>query len=496
MSVRPLRRTSLRRSAYLAILALVAAGCSGGESSDTANTAPSQTYVSRPDLSAPIATPTSSDLAPGDTSGGVVLLGLKGDGCPVNEPIITDPSGEPIWIGPTQDNVFDLRVQQYQGQPVLTWWSGKVTDGHGQGKVTIMNTSYQKVATVTTGGDLTGLGADIHEASLTPQGTMLITAYKEVKQDLSEVGGPKDGWVLDGIVQEIDVATGKVKFEWRSTDHIPVTDTQSSPQGDPDTDDDDTGTKDAPFDYFHINSIALDTDGGLIVSARNTHAVYKISHDTGDVEWILGGKSSSFTMGDGATFAWQHDAERQADGTITLYDDEALPAKAKNSRGLRLDLDMSTMTATVAAEYLPPTTRLSGSQGSMQELANGNVFIGWGSKGYYSEYEPDGTIVSDMAIGGCQSYRAYKQTWVGTPAGSPTAAFDDSKHDVKVSWNGATQVASWRLVAGSDEATATPQAPVAKKTFETTLPVPDDAAYVKVQALDAQGNVIGQTTAS
>ena len=495
MFLRPLNRKSLRRSAYLAVLALVAAGCSG-QSADKTAAMPTQTYVSRPDLSAPIAKPTAADLAPSDTSGDVVLLGLKGDDCLTTGPIITDATGEPIWIGPTTKNAFDVRVQQYQGQPVLTWWSGKMVKGYGHGKVTIMNSSYQKIATVTTGGDLKGVGADIHEATLTPQGTMLVTAYKEVKHDLSKLDGPKDGYVLDGIVQEIDVATGKVKFEWHSLDHVPVSNTVSSPKGASDDDDDDTGTKDAPFDYFHINSISLDSDGGLLVSSRNTSAVYKVSHQTGDIEWILGGKASSFTMGKDATFWWQHDAERQADGTITLYDNESSPDKAKTSRGLRLKLDMSTMTATVVTQYRPPTTRLSGSQGSVQVLDNGNVFVGWGSKGYYSEFTSDGTIISDMAIGGCHSYRAFKQAWVGTPTDAPAAAFDDSKQSVKVSWNGATQVASWRLVTGPDEASAAPQAPVAKKTFETTLPVPDDAAYVKVQALDAQGNVIGETTAS
>lgn len=494
MIQRPQSCKSARRAAYLLALALVASGCSS--ESTKPEIAPAHEYVSRPGLAAPIAKPTSPALAPtgssGDSPDDVVLLGPKGDTCPTDGPLITDPAGEPVWIGPKGNEVFDVRVQQYQGQPVLTWWSGKLAKGYGYGEITIMDTSYKKIATVTTGGDLNKGHADIHEASLTPQGTMLLTSYAKVKHDLSKVGGPKDGWILDGVIQEVDVATGDVVFEWHSLDHVPVTGTKSKPEGDPDKDDD-SGTKEVPFDYFHINSISEDTDGSLLVSARNTHSVYNISHDSGDVNWILGGKSSDFKMGDGTTFAWQHDAERQADGTLTLYDNSALPAVAKNSRGLRLSIDMATMSATVVAEYQPPKKRLSGSQGSVEVLQDGNVFVGWGSKGYYSEFTADGTLISDMAIGGCQSYRAFKQTWIATPTDSPAAVFDDDKTTIKVSWNGATEVASWRLVTGPDKASATAQPPVPMEHFETSLPVPDGAAYVAIQALDAQGQVIGET---
>ncbi|PRZ41199.1 arylsulfotransferase ASST [Antricoccus suffuscus] len=491
MIQRPQRRKSARRSAYLLSLALVATGCSS--SPEEPEVAPAHQYASRPDLAAPIAEPTSPGLAPARISDHVVLLGPKGETCPTDGPLITDTSGEPVWIGPNGDEVFDLRVQQYQGQPVLTWWSGKLAKGYGYGGVTVMDTSYKKIATVTTGGDVKKGNADAHEARITAHGTMLVTAYVPVKHDLTKVGGPKDGWILDGVIQEINIATGAVVFEWHSLDHVPVTDTKSKPEGDPDKDDDDSGTKDAPFDYFHINSISEDTDGSLLVSARNTHSVYSISRDSGDVNWILGGKSSDFKMGEGTTFAWQHDAERQADGTLTLYDNSALPATAENSRGLRLSLDMASMTATVVTEYLPPTNRLSGSQGSVDVLDNGNVFVGWGSKGYYSEYKADGTLISDMAIGGCQSYRTFKQPWVATPTDSPAAVLDDDKATIKVSWNGATEVASWRLITGPDKANASAQSPVPMKHFETSLPVPDGSTYVAVQALNAHGLVIGET---
>src|SRR5204863_9360513 len=98
-----------------------------------------------------------------------------------------------------------------------------------------------------------------------------------------------------------------------------------------------------PDDYFHVNSIDVDTDGNLLVSARNTHAVYKLKRRTGAILWRLGGKRSDFAMGPGTRFAWQHDARRRPDGTVSLFDNEAAPQVRAQSRGLVLRLNMPRM---------------------------------------------------------------------------------------------------------------------------------------------------------
>ena len=203
--------------------------------------------------------------------------------------MILDRHGGIVWYSPNTGfpaskgmGRVDLKVQSYQGQPVLTWWEGQVIRGTGEGQAIIADTSYRTIATVK-GGDR--LQVDLHEFVISPQDTALVTAVRPVAADLSGVGGPKQGVALAGVVQEIDIPSGRVLFEWNSLDHVPVTDTYVPLAG---------GTTAEPFDYFHPNSISIAPDGNLLISGRNTSTVYKMARSTGQVAWQLGGKRSSF----------------------------------------------------------------------------------------------------------------------------------------------------------------------------------------------------------
>ncbi len=134
--------------------------------------------------------------------------------------MILDPAGALVWFKPLPANVFatNLRVQQYLGQPVLTWWQGDISvHGFGLGEGVIFDRSYSELAHVRAGN---GVQADLHEFQLTPQGTALITAYDPIRCDLSAAGGASDDGVTDGLLQEIDVKTGLVMFQWTSLDHV------------------------------------------------------------------------------------------------------------------------------------------------------------------------------------------------------------------------------------------------------------------------------------
>ena len=182
---------------------------------------------------------------------GYIFIAPKLDGPEPQGPEIVDDQGRPVWFHPGGD-ATDFRVQTYGGKPVLTWSASGVDY--------IADSSYHVIATVHAGN---GLEADGHEFALTPQGTALITIYHGVPADLSSLKGPKDGAVVDGIVQEIDVATGRVLFEWHSVDHVPLGDSYAP-----------VPREDA-YDYFHINSVNLDNDGNLLISGRHTWTVYK-----------------------------------------------------------------------------------------------------------------------------------------------------------------------------------------------------------------------------
>ena len=306
-----------------------------------------QHFKSRPDLQPP----TVSVLRPAQgTSRGYVFLAPKREAVQ-SGPMIIDDKGQVVWFEPLPTSgVTDFKVQRYEGKPVLTWWQGTVSmRGVGlAGGYHILDSSYRLLKIVRAGNRLTG---DIHEFKLLPGGKALFTIYRKVPADLSEFGGPSDGFVLEGVVQELAVATGRVLFEWHSLPEVtPAESYFPVPENE--------GTSKDPYDYFHVNSADLDSDGNILISARHTSAIYKISRRTRKIVWRLGGKKSDFTLGPGAKFAWQHDAHRQPDGTITLFDNAAqAPTKGVQSKALRLRVDVRTHRATLVRALPPPAPR-------------------------------------------------------------------------------------------------------------------------------------------
>jgi len=486
---------------------------------------PHQVFVSRPDLLPPEVVltegPAWSDEY-GQSDEFTFLTPNYGSETPSDGAVILDARGELVWMDPSREDVeddeyFDLRVQEYRGEPVLTVYQGTSDQGRGDGEVIVLDQSYEEIARVTTGGALAPGQADFHDSTITPEDTMLIGAYVVTPADLSEVGGPEDGYVEDAVIQEVDIATGEIRFEWSALDHVPLTETMldfgqeqaeiAEEAADEGTDVPRLGTEDEPFDYFHLNSIAEDHDGALLVSARHTNAIYRIDRATGAADWTLGGSAGDFRMGEGAPFAWQHDARRAPDGTLTLLDNHAGGHEDDaSSRGLRLALDEEAMTAEVAAEYLPPAERKSSSMANAQQLPDGNMHIGWGARPSYSEFTPDGELIYDVCHGdecyggeyegGGGSYRAYKSAWSGQPVSDPDVVVqgDEGERVAYVSWNGATEVTHWRLVTGPDADSASERAVVGRTSFETVITVPGEEPYLAVEALDADGRVLGSTT--
>jgi Arylsulfotransferase (ASST) len=438
------------------------------------------TFRSRPDLTPASVevTKQSSDAASGD------IFITPQQGPTQNGAMILSPSGQLIWFHPVPhgDMAADLHVQNYLGRPVLTWWEGYSGAGIGAGEDMVYDASYRQVAVVRAGN---GLSADLHEFRLTPQGTALITAYYPVYWDASSVHGPSRQVVLDSVLQEIDLKTGLVLYQWDSLDHVPLLDSREAlPQ-----------SAGSPFDYFHINSVQQQRDGDLLVSARNTWAAYEIDPSSGAIVWTLGGKNSSYRLGSGVTFAFQHDVRlhTESDPTVTLFDDGAGPPKVHTqSRGITVRLDDRAKTATLVSEDLHSPALAASFEGNVQALANGDEFLGWGQQPYFSEFDSEGDTVFDgRFVDSNSSYRAYRFPWTGTPRSAPDVAAAVSGGTAKVyaSWNGATEVASWRVLAGPsvDALRAVVTAP--KDGFETEVAIAGQA-YVAVQALDGVGRTL------
>jgi Arylsulfotransferase (ASST) len=478
---RTMTRRRLLRSAGIGVAGLTLTGAVGeilaGALGSHVPAAPrTPRWRTRPDLRIPPLTVTRREQG---ISGDPIFI------APYNAPkaqagaVIVDNAGQAIWENPLASKVTtNFRVQSYRGSPVLTWWEGSIELGHGVGEYVIADSSYRTIRRVQAAR---GLRGDLHEFVITARDTALLTSYVVRRADLSAVGGTRDGTIQDAIFQEIDLATGTVLVEWHSFERIPLEESYAPVTAD--------------WDFFHINSVDFDSDGNLLVSSRSTHTIYKIDR-SGAILWRLGGKHSDFEMGAGSSFAWQHDVRSQSDGTLTVFDNGATPAVERRSRGLILDLDERAMTATLLREYTHAKI-LSGSQGSMQLLANGNVFVGWGEAPHVSEFDYAGLLLFDAVLGEkYQSYRAFRLPWTGSPAESPAIAVSDhGRHrTVYASWNGATDVEHWQLLAGDQASDLRVVSSVQSDGFETVLRTTSAAGpHLAVQALDAGGAPLGQS---
>ena len=486
----------MRRVAAFGLLVLALAGCGDNNAKQSAPAkaapaekgpppGPTQHFHSRPDLRPPVV---KIRVAAHATAPGYIFIAPK---MAVTQagPEIMDNRGQVVWFHPLKltKGVTDFRVQQYKGRPVLTWWRGRVSNvGVGNGWYVIYNDAYQPIAEVRPGHGLVG---DVHEFHLTARNTALMSIYHRKKVDLTSIGGPKDGLIWDGIVQEVDIPTGRVLFEWHSYPEIGVKESYSAPPKKQ------LGTKAFPYDYIHLNSIDEEPNGNLLISGRNTHAAYEVSRKTGKILWRLGGKKSSFKMGAGTRFAWQHDVRRQPDGTITVFDNGAAPPVHKETRILVLDVNEQKNTATLVRAYHHPKKLLAPFEGNAQFLPDGHVFVGWGGWPYVSEFSKSGKVLFDAYFGhgkppgeDADSYRAYRMVWHGHPTDVPAIAVANGK--VYVSWNGATDVTRWQVLTGAarDDLKAGPAAP--KSGFETAIQLPAEGKYVAVQALDSAGKVL------
>ena len=406
-------------------------------------------------------------------------------------PMILSPQGQLIWFDPlpNQGVARNLQVQAYQGQTVLTYWEahGNV---FGVGRDIVLNHSYQPIAVVKAGN---GFIAGTHDFQITPQGTALLVAYKNVPADLSAVGGPRQGTLVDAAVQEVNIATGQVLWQWDAHDHVSVSNSYAGKPGR------------GRYDAYHMNSVQQLPDGNVLISIRNTFAIYEINKRTGQIIWSLGGRHSSFTIGPGANFEWQHDARMLPDGTITVFDDGAaltnhgLFRDERESRALRIRLDFKTHRATLVRAYTANPPLLAESEGSMQVLPDGNVFVGWGSAPYFTELSPAGHQLFSMHFPEpLQSYRAYRFPWSGQPAAPPSISVAATARGTTVyaSWNGATDVASWRVLIGpSGTAAFTPIGQFAKSSFETTMPASSLGPYFEVEAISSSGGVLATSVA-
>jgi EmrB/QacA subfamily drug resistance transporter len=406
-------------------------------------------------------------------------------------PLILDNSLQPVWFQPVPEKLVaaNLGLQSYHGKPVLAWWQGAVTNTGAteSGEDVVVNQHYQPVARLKAKD---GWVLTLHEFLISGEDAW-VTANKDIPMDLSKYGGAYNGALIDSAVQEYNLRTGQLLRNWDALDHIPLSESHAS-----------LPTNGFPWDAYHVNAIDLAGSGAFVVSMRNTWAAYRVDIPTGKIEWTLGGRNSTFKFGRGAAFQWQHDVKLGSGSTVSLFDDHCCQltgggtsVKATGpSRGLVLKLDQQTRTATLVSQYGRDGGFESEYMGDTQPLPGGSAFIGWGSEPYFSEFSRSGQLLLEGELPGPNlSYRATLEQWVGLPLTKPLGAARPTggRTTVYASWNGATKVVSWRVLAGSGGGWLAVVASGARSGFETAIPVAQSYASFEVQALDAAGRVIG-----
>ncbi len=406
-------------------------------------------------------------------------------------PAIFDSQGRLVWFQPVAtEQALNFAVVPYQGADALAWFEGTVDGdtGIGAGSFVLADAQYQVMKRVQGGG---GAPLDLHEFSVTPDGnSVLVALYAGRTMDMTARGGLSDQVVSDSVLQEIDLASGDVLFEWHSLDHIGVDESVLFPPKDPGK----------GYDPFHLNSAEVDSDGNLLISARNTCSLYKLNRQTGEVMWRLNGAATEplpdpkmSLLPDSERFFFQHDARRNADGTISIFDNGGAPYN-HNGRAVVMQLDESALTANVLRQFGSDLGMHINYQGSAQLQPNGNMLVGWGNIGRVTEFTPDGAVCLDATFTG-NSYRTLKYAWKAAPADTPAIAVarDGAGARVWASWNGATEVRQWRVLGGADAGSLEQLAVNPWDDFETSIGVPQTPALLAVEALDANGAPLGRS---
>jgi hypothetical protein len=413
------RATGRGRPGRIAIAALAAPAAVAALAATAPGASADAPTPALPATTTPIAPLTAAVGTAAQGRGDLFLTPTDASGAYAQGAEIATPAGQPLWFhqAPAGDVDADLRPQTLDGRRVLTFWEGTNFGGLSDGTDYIYDDHYRQIAAVHAGD---GLTTDGHEFLLSPWGTAFVLSYDTTTADLTSLGGAADQEVIEAVVQEIDIHTGRVLWSWNASDHVPYSDSEQPLPASAST----------PWDWFHVNAVKLDGRGSVLIDARDTWTTYKVSLRSGGIEWQLGGKHSSFTLqaapgqtlnDAGDLFAWQHDPEPIGNDEYTVFDNESagtantgtdVTSQLGESRVDTIKLDPRHRTATLVATDDQPHGQLATSQGNGQRLPGGDELVGWGALPEISEFDAAGNLVFDAGFPtGVNTYRVYLAPW-------------------------------------------------------------------------------------
>jgi hypothetical protein len=386
-------------------------------------------------------------------AGNYIFMTPKGPHRESSKPAIYTLDGDLVFIDETHEHTSDFKPQTYQDQRYLTFSYGFSTGapnpGHGYGKAVFLDQEYRTIE-FDLDEPIASLieeppgNMDFHEHIMGNSDTLFVTAYNNTPYDLSPIGGPKDGWLANSMFFEIEPPTGRVVSSWSAIDHILLSDSRlplPSYMGD--------GTKRAPYDHFHINSIQPLGEDRLLINSRHTWCSYVLDRASGKVLQTIDGYEHGFSW---AHHARAHNLTEDGDFAMTLFDNHNMKDdKGGNfTQGLLLEVSQRNKSAKVVQKF--ETDFYADSQGSLQALEGGNFLLGGGRIPLIIEHDGAGKKVWEARFEAEErgySYRTFRGDWNGTPRDwNPSLVVE--KGVAYVSWNGATEVEEWNVYVDED----------------------------------------------
>ncbi|KAK3053227.1 hypothetical protein LTR09_005853 [Extremus antarcticus] len=418
--------------------------------------------------------------------------------------VFTPPSSFDGFCEDWLSGMTDFRKQEYRGKKYLTYWNGCNTHGahwgHRWGRVTFIDQDYNNFTInpdlkINSLDDANEGQIDVHEHHMTDDDTMVVSSYNNTPYDLSPLGGPRDSWVVDSCFFEVDIATEEVLFEWCALNHVPLKNSRLMSHNP-------HGTKNNPYDWFHINAVQK-IGKNYLISSRHHFAAYMISGEDGSVLWRLDGEDGGDFGSIPANFRLQHHVRAQNisdDGlTITMFNNHGRRPTLALGFWLPLPPDPKNPPVLVRRLEVRDDPVHAATQGSFQmDIGKGHAFVGYGKVPLAREFGPvkPGEVNAKLLWegrfgynGAAMSYRGYKMPWHATPKDwDPVILVEKTRLQRKgylkvfVSWNGATDVGAYAVFAGDDEASMQSVGVVKKKGFETVFHV-ENATCVQLGAI-------------
>jgi Arylsulfotransferase (ASST)/Secretion system C-terminal sorting domain/Cep192 domain 4 len=305
--------------------------------------------------------------------------------------MIVDDDATPVFYRNTNGSVYDFKLQP----------TGEITYFiYDPLACYALDSSLNVKRTFQTAN---GYSIDVHDLRVYPNGHYFILGKKLIDVDMSKVvaGGDSTAQIIDMALQEFD-STGNLVFQWSALDNYQITDA-----------DDHVSLTQNQIDFVHFNSIEVDTDGNIILSARNLDEITKINHNTGEIIWRMGGENNQFTfINDDRGFSRQHDVRRISNGDITVFDNGVFHPDPYSSM-VEYKLDEVNKTATLINRY-SHNKLYTMTRGDIEELPNGNKFISWGevTNPAVTEIKPDNSIAYELSFGAYYlRFHSYRFPW-------------------------------------------------------------------------------------